>query len=650
MIGRIFKYSEVDSAEPFKDLGAALRRLCLGCVIRIMPEWKFHGSKPAALFPKWREFLLAEMPGACCRLGVAWRYSPTFMSKDNKTSLLKNWRVLVAVVFFPIIGFAAWRGGLTVYGEFLKWQSNRLAIEAGGLVASGKVAEARRCALESLDYNSSNPDSLRLLASLQIQAGEDLAAMGTFKKLSATRSFSAADAEGYARLAGRLEKWEVADSLVKALRAGPKTVETPLLESELATMRGDIPRAEACLREAATLDPTPKSRALLADFLIAHRLDLQTTPEVYKLLVETNRLPSPVGARFLATALDKNLAPPVEVARWIEQLRAHPHSTAAMLQVADTAEIRRDPEAKAKVVEAHFSRLRNASLEDREAGMVWLLANGESARAADLLQRGEAVQREDLFNAWLDALALSNRPEAVLEALEAPNPLRDWRKALQVGRAQRLAGRYPSAETAYSQALTLAQADPAAALEAVEFFGKAGERVFFESALSRLVLDPAQTSRAHRVLMPVVLGWRDTAGLRRFCEVLAASPGLPEAQRALVQNEIAYCDLVLGRKVDANAIESLAAAHSGDLRFQTTRALSLLRGGKSEQAVEELVISRAPPDDPFLLARHKAVQAMALAANGDRERAEMHFTGLAVEFLSPQEAALVGSFLKKSRR
>jgi tetratricopeptide (TPR) repeat protein len=600
--------------------------------------------------PKSLEFLLAEMPGAWCRLGKIFQNSPIFMSNENKTSPLKNWRVWVALVVIPIIGFAAWRGGLTVYGEFLKWQSNRLGVEAAALVASGNAAEASRTARESLEYNPANPESLRLLASLQIEAGEDLAAMDTFQKLSATRAFSAADAEGYARLAGRLKKWEVADSLLRALRAGPKTVETPILEADLAEMRGDIPRAEVCLREAVILDPTPKSRLLLADFLIANRLDLQTTPEVYELLVETNRLTTPAGAQFLATALDKNLAPPVEVPRWIEQLRAHSNSTAAMLQVADTAEIRRDPAAKAKVVEALFSRLRNAPLEDRRAGMLWLLANGEPARAADLLQRGEAIQQADLFNAWLDALALANRPEAVLEALEAPNPLRDWRKALQVGRAQRLTGRSSSAEAAYSQALTLAQADPVAALEAVEFFGKAGERGFFESALSRLVLDPAQAPQAHRVLLPIVRGWRDTAGLRRFCEVLAASPGLPEDQRALVQNEIAYCDLVLGRKVDAAAIESQAAAHPGDLRFQTTRALSLLRGGKSEQAVEELVITRAPPDDPFLLARHKALQAMALAANGDRERAEMHFTGLTVEFLSPQEAALVRSFLKKSPR
>lgn len=534
-----------------------------------------------------------------------------------------------------------------MYDGYLKWRSDRLVVEASEFLAAGKSGEARRCAEKSLECHPANPDALRLLAKIQIASGEDLAAMDTLKKLSATRAFSAADAEGYARLAGRLKKWEIADSLLKALRAGPKSVETPLLEADLATMRGDIPRAEACLREAVGIDPTPKSCALLTDFLIARRLDLQTTPEVYELLLQTNRLQTPIGAQMLATALEKNLAPPVEVPKWIELLRAHPNRTAAMLLAADTAEVRRDPASKSKVVEALGARLQNAPLEDRMAGMDWLMKNGEPARAADLLQQGEAVQQAEVFNTWLDALALANRPEAVLQALDAPSPLKDWRKALQRGRAQRLSGRASAADAAYNQAISLAQADPATALDAVAFLGRAGERGFFESSLSRLVLDPAQTPKAFTTLTPIVRSWRDTAALRKFCEVLAAAPGLSDAQRSRLQNEIAYCDLVLGRKVDAAAIESLAAAHPGDLRFQTTRALSLLRAGKGEQAVDELVITQAPPDDPFLLARHKAAQVMALAASGDRERAQMHFKTLSGDFLSAQEIALVRSFLKK---
>jgi uncharacterized protein HemY len=215
--------------------------------------------------------------------------------------------------------------------------------------------------------------------------------MGSFKALSATKAFSSEDAESYARLAGKSGKWDVADSLLKALRAGPKTVATPILESDLALMRGDIPRAEACLREAAALDPTPKSRILLTDFLIANRLDLQTTPEVFEILVQTNRLQTPVGAQFLATALKKNLAPPAESPKWIQELRSHSNRSAQMLLIADAAEIRRDPAAKSRVADDISTRLKSAPLEDRQAGMFWLLENGVPARAADLLQQSEAL-------------------------------------------------------------------------------------------------------------------------------------------------------------------------------------------------------------------------------------------------------------------
>jgi hypothetical protein len=321
-----------------------------------------------------------------------------------------------------------------------------------------------------------------------------------------------------------------------------------------------------------------------------------------------------------------------------------------MLLITDAAEIRRDPAAKSRVADDISTRLKSAPLEDRQAGMFWLLENGVPARAADLLQQSEALADAELFNAWLDALAGANRPAEVLAALDTPNPMKDWRKALQRGRAQRLAGRSAPAEAAYNQAMTLAQADPQSALELVAFFGKAGERDFFENSLSRLLLDEAQAAQALKTLLPIVRGWRDTPGLRKFCEILVAMPGLSSEQHAQVHNEMDYCDLVLGRKVDTAHTKSHAAGRGGDMRYQITHALALLRDGKSENAVDELVITKAPPDDPFLLARYKAAQAMALAASGDRERAQLHFQSLSGEFLSPQEIALVRSFLKKSQR
>lgn len=575
---------------------------------------------------------------------------PISMDQETKPSVLKNWHLWAALILVPVIGFAAWRGGVTTYDSFLKWRSEALAGEAMKLAGSGKSSVAKQVAKKSLEYFSANSGALRLLARLQMESGEDLAAMETFKKLSGTRAFSSGDAETYARLAGRLGDWDVANSLLQALRAGPKSVETPILESDLAQMRGNMARAEACLREAVGLDTSPKSRALLANFLIANRLDLQTTPEVFEILVQTGRLQTPAGAQFLATALGKNLAPPAESARWIQELRSHPNRTASMLLVADTAEMRRDPAAKSRVAAEISTRLQSAPLEDRKAGMLWLLANGEPARAADLLQPSEAAADAEVFNSWLDALAGANRPAGVLAALDEPNPLKDWRKALQRGRALRISGRSAPADAAYNQAMMLAQENPQSALELVAFLGRAGERAFFENSLARLLLDTKQTPQAFTTLLPIVRGWRDTPGLRKFCEILVATPGLDEVQSAQVHNEMDYCDMVLGKKVDPSRTASRAKGYPGDMRYQITDALALLRVGRSEAAVDALVITQAPPDDPCLLARHKATQSMALAASGDLERAQLHFQSLSGDFLSPQETALVRSFLKKSPR
>ena len=151
------------------------------------------------------------------------------MAHETNSSPLKNWRLWAALILAPIIGFAAWRGGVTTYDVFLKWRSESLSVEAVKLADFGKNSEARQAATKSLEYYPANPEALRLQAKLQIAAGENLEAMGSFKALSATRAFSSEDAESYARLAGKLKKWDVADSLLKALRAGPKSVETPIL-------------------------------------------------------------------------------------------------------------------------------------------------------------------------------------------------------------------------------------------------------------------------------------------------------------------------------------------------------------------------------------------------------------------------------------
>jgi tetratricopeptide (TPR) repeat protein len=561
------------------------------------------------------------------------------------------WKLLALVVALPLVGFAAWRGGVMVYGEFQVWRSGRLAAEAADFLLRGDPAAARLSAEASLRNNPRNIDALRLLAGFQLEAGEDAAALETFQTLSAAGGLSEPDARAYARLAGRAGKWDVADGLVAALRAGPPTVETPFLEADLALLRKDTARAEARLREALQIEPGSRARARLVDFFLEHRLDRQTAPEVRELLLQDNRLDTETGLRLLGAALDKTLAPPQETPRWIAELRAHPLADPGTLLVADRAEVRFDPSAKTRVAQTLFARSQPLPFEQRQAAFFWLRETGQPALAAQLLALNEAVREPALFEAWLETLADSGRADEAFQALGTPaNPLDARRNALQRGRAARLLGRNDEADAAYAQAFELAAPSPDQTLELAEFLARARETAFFEDALARLLADPRQAPAALEKLLPVVRGWRDTAGLRAFCEAMEISPGLSPEDRLRLRNEIAYCDLVLAKKTNPAAIAEMSSQNPGDLLFQTTQALAHLRAGKSESAVEALVITQAPPDDPYLLARHKAVQAMALAAYGDSAQATLHYRGLAKEFLSNQESALVEQFLKKPGR
>ncbi|MFM8365047.1 MAG: tetratricopeptide repeat protein, partial [Verrucomicrobiota bacterium] len=165
-------------------------------------------------------------------------------------SSFPKWKILALVVILPLVGFAAWRGGVMVYGEVQIWRSTKLAKEATDLFLRGDKSASRLAAESSLRCNPSNIEALRLLAGFQLEAGEETAAMETFQKLSATGGLSEADARAYALLAGRLANWDIANGLVAALRAGPPNVETPFLEADLALLKKDFPVAEERLREA----------------------------------------------------------------------------------------------------------------------------------------------------------------------------------------------------------------------------------------------------------------------------------------------------------------------------------------------------------------------------------------------------------------
>lgn len=532
--------------------------------------------------------------------------------------------------------------GLWAHGKWTNRQSWKLAGLAEQQVREGRTEEALMGLETALRLRPDNPSALRQLARLRTSLGQRQEALAAWQKLSEANALTAADAQDYALLAGTDGEWALANLIIDRFRAGNQGPEPELLLAGILDMRGDKAAAEKSLRQAVEKDKTVRSRALLARFLLTNRLNPSTTPEILALHRGLIELPNDTGAEALAAALVAGIVPPKERAKWIETLRNHPKSTPELLLAADSAEAASDPAAIPLLAAKVSSRLEKSPVEQRRAGLLWLARHNQPERALRLLARDEAIADPDSFSAWIEALASTGQVEKIPETLGLPaNPFPAYRSALYRARALQLLGKKVDSAQAYQSALAASAGDSTATNLALTFLHDAGETALFEAELTKLLDTPETARPAIHALLPFVAKRRDIEAIRNFHTNALAAPGV--LNKTQVQNEIDYCDLVLGRPVEITRLAELARRNPGNLAFRTTHALALFRAGKNTQALSELVIEGEPPEDRPLLARHAAIQALVLTASANPIEAAKTLAALDPALLTLQEVNLVRS-------
>ncbi|MFY8269236.1 MAG: hypothetical protein ACOVLK_07540, partial [Terrimicrobiaceae bacterium] len=416
----------------------------------------------------------------------------------------------------------------------------------------------------ALRLRPDNPSALRQLARLRSSLGQRQEALAAWQKLSEANALTAADAQNYALLAGLEGEWAIANRIIDRFRAGNQGPEPDLLRANILGMRGDTTAAEKSLRQAVEKDETERSRAILARFLLANRLDKSTAPEILALHRDLIELPNDTGAQALAGALLAGIVPPEERAKWIESLRNHPKSTPALWLAADSAEAASNPAAAPILAAQVFSRLEKSPVEERRLGFLWLTRHNQPFRALRLLTRDEAIADPDSFTAWIEALASTSQTEKIPEALDLPaNPLPAYRSALYRARALQLLGKKDDSAQAYLSALAASSSNSTETLRVLTFLHDAGETALFETELQKLLAAPDTARPALSALQPVVAKRRDIEALRHFHTLALTAPGV--LNKTQIQNQIDYCDLVLGRPVDAQSIAELARRNPDNL-------------------------------------------------------------------------------------
>jgi hypothetical protein len=554
----------------------------------------------------------------------------------------RNKILIILFILLALVGTGF--GGLWAYGKFKNRQSNHLTRLAQEYVAKGQLNEARMALETAIRLKHNNPVALRLLARIQGAQGTGSAALASYQKLAESGALTLQDLSTFAVAAAREGDWALAERLADSAARGGNPVLRHMLRAELLTSKKDFAGAEAEIRLAMEVDKSDSSKAALARFLIASRLNNETAPEILELLRGLSGRSDGLGAEALASAISSNLVPIDEAPAWIAALRAHPSTKPQFLLLADTADIKLNPQSKAVIAQKTAQRLSGASLEERAAGMQWLMLIQEPALASSMLTRDEALQHRETLTLWLDSNALQKRWDVIIDTLAQPNVvLPSHFQKLYRGRSLIAMGRTDEGRASYAEAFNETSGSDREFLETLAYLAMANEDAMFEQGLKQVLANPDKVETAMRALVPAVQSRRDAARVRRVYEVASASPAL--ANNLTIKNDLDYLSLLLGMPVDSAQIALRSQANPRDFSFRVTNALALLRAGQSKQALQELENCEPDVHVASLAPHQQVVVVAALAVNGRRKEAISVASLIPPMALNDQEVKLLQTYL-----
>ncbi|PYJ24066.1 MAG: hypothetical protein DME99_00755 [Verrucomicrobia bacterium] len=634
---------------------------------------------------------------------VVRRPSPARTRKDNfgltPPEEVRAQRVrlflFLGVVAICALGIALYFGAPRLGRATKAWQSRRLAREAFALIEQKQWSEAEAKARDAYLLRPTEPEAWRAIARLLSRAGQGSAALEWWKKLDDQHRLTMEDRRdfaGAALAAGELTTAATQIDALLAQRTSLLPVDT-VLAGQLAVRQSDavlaVDYAERALANkrakpydrlsAATLVlsvTTPDSQPYISAWkqiedLARDPRNAASLEALIYLAREQARAPSPSPGSNTSISLDTGSTPqltPATQAGDAPSLNlgaaAQPASagrTMSAIEVADALEnhpdgrsyhkllalelrVQNDPALADEYVTQAIKRFGSGDDETLAALAVWLNNLGRPAKTLEVLPPERALQRQDLFLQYINALAALQRwgdvkdlltserfpVEPVLQhmylataqthlgALTAAT--NEWHRALEAANtAEKLLGLASYAEQ--NDAIDIADA---AYGEAIKLAPK--NRAGYAGQL-RVALAGGHTARAQTVAAEIVRLWPDDAAAR---------------------NQDAYLRLLLGASDgEAEATEReaqvLVAKEPWNWLARATLGLARLRLGQNKDALAAFRDVRATGAEP---PGALAVRAAILAANSYEEGARGDARNLGAKPLLPEERALIAPLLR----
>ena len=563
------------------------------------------------------------------------------------SQFMKRRRLLIILVLLLLVASSSF-GALWVYRKFKAHQSASLTEMAASYLKDRKPSEARMALETALRLQPANAHALRLLAKLQVVSGENAVALGTWGRLAGAGGMTVEDLSIYAQSAASAGEWALAERLADAAARGGNSVLRHMLRAELEGRKNNPVAMEGELRAAVEADKSGNAKAVLARFLLQRPMTADSASELRGLLKELSKRKDVTGAEALANGLTRGLVPLEEFAHWIAGLRNHPGTTPNFLLVADAAEMQFAPTAKDKIVASVVARLQGRPLDERVAGLQWLVRFGEPAKGVGLIGRDEALQRRELLMSWIDAQSVAQNWPAVLDALSQPEvPLPLHFLNLYRGRTLKAMGRDKEGMLELQEAYRTAMKNPEEFRQALAYLNVAGEDALFEQGFSKLLSEEATATESFRALLPSFSVRQDSAHLIKAYQIdKEVSPSL--ASDLSLQNDMDYLSLVLGRPVDAAVVALRSEGNPRDFALRSTQGLMLLLAGRPQEALACLDACEPDVHVANLPPHQKLVVALTLAANGRASEANSVIALVPPFAMSRQEVELIRRYFPQN--
>lgn len=515
------------------------------------------------------------------------------------------------------------------------WRARQFTETAKQLLSEDKLQDAFNNASSAMQLRPGLPEVRRTYAEVLLKGGKaealnvlrSMVEDGSAEPEDRVRLIDAALGFGDIPLAER--------ETFQLLQSGEKTPESLLRLARVRIAQQRAADAAQALRESLQAARTPEAVILLARLQFAANTP-ESTAEAIELLRPLAAQKDQAGLEaLLALAASPALAT-AEGPAWIEALRSHPEATDEQKLAAAGAEIRVDPKRYAEIVRRTVEEYRSGSIEQRAQLARWLNQNREYNRVLDVISADEAAGRSDLFLVRLDAMAGRGDWPEIAELLRGDGvPLQVPVVLLYRGRAARETGDAQASATFYRRAVIEAAPSPDVMWYVINYLQRVGEDQILEKELERLADNPATARQAFQALVPIVQKRQDAEELYLLYDRMLKR--LPA--EAAARNDHRYFAALTGRRADVAGARELFEQQPHMLSYRITLALTHLKNGQPEAALE--VFDGITLDPLQIQPYQRAVLAAVLAANGRETEARQVAAAVPGDMVTTEEIELI---------